>query len=48
VRPGVSLKYISDMVSIDHSRSVGGSDSEPVSLSTEDAYFLTFQLELLL
>lgn len=46
LRPGVSFKYISDMVSINHPQTTTA--SEPVSLTTGDAYLIGLNVELLL
>ncbi len=46
VRPGISLKYISDMVSINHPQTIAA--ARPVTLSTDDAFVLGLNLELLL
>jgi hypothetical protein len=46
VRPGISLKYISDMVSIDHPQSIAA--ASPVTIGTDDAYVLGVNLEIML
>lgn len=46
VRPGISLKYISDMVSIDHPQSIAA--ASPVTIGTDDAYLLGVNLEIML
>ena len=46
IRPGVSFKYISDMVSINHPQTDFA--SIPVSLTTDEAYVVGLNVEALL
>ena len=46
VRPGISLKYISDMVSINHPQTIAA--ASPVSIGTDDAFVLGLNLEMML
>jgi hypothetical protein len=46
VRPGISLKYISDMLSINHPQTIAA--ASPVSIGTDDALVLGINLQLML
>lgn len=46
VRPGISLKYISDMVSINHPQTIAA--ASPASIGTDDAFVLGLNLEMML
>ena len=46
VRPGISVKYISDMVSINHPQTTAA--AIPASIGTDDAFVLGVNLELML